>query len=409
MHAFKPPIQSAEEMAAMSRMDLSQYPLFKDFSPAQTQEILSFSTILQINPDEVLIESGKSNDTLYLLIKGELNIILENKGTEVAIPVTSGECLGEMSLVMEQPTSAKVLAHTTCRVLCIPDHVFWDKIMIRKGVRNMMSMMASRLRRTNHALLREVEEQIQYKHLEKELETAGKIQSSMVPNGSKLLPNRPSIDAYAMTKQAREVGGDFFDAIPVEEEHVYLAIGDVSGKGMPAALFMMRAFTSLRMLMSNSDNFIEVMPAVNKMLALNNDDMMFVSIFTAVLNVHTGVLRYVNGGHNPPFISLGGEKYVPLEVEKSPLVGVLEDAHFKVGQITLQPGDSMLLYTDGITEAMNAQSLMFDTDGTQAVLNTRAYSSMEELVKAVEKNVEEFVGDAPQHDDFTMLAFRYLG
>ncbi|MCB0851739.1 MAG: SpoIIE family protein phosphatase, partial [Bacteroidetes bacterium] len=399
-------IHSASQLISELESGLANYDLFKDFTHEQVRKILQSSTIKQIDPGEVLIESNQSNDTLYLLITGELRIILEKGDTEISIPIHEGECLGEMSIVMERPTSAMVIGHETSQILCIPDYVFWEQIMIRKGVRNMMSMMASRLQRTNHALIREVEEQIKYKHLEKELETAGKIQASMVPNGSELLPNHPEIDAFAMSKQAREVGGDFYDALALDDERIYIAIGDVSGKGMPAALFMMRTFTSLRMLISNNPNFDEVMPSVNDLLARNNEDMMFVSIFAGVLNIRTGLLQYVNGGHNPPFVSLEGGVYYALDVNKSPLVGIMENARFEVGEIQLQPGDSLLLYTDGITEAMNSQSLMFDMERTQSVLNGRQYESMKEMVQALEEAIEAFVGEAPQHDDFTIMGLR---
>ena len=248
--------------------EVSKYPIFNGFDLEQIQEILGLSELKEVAPGDILIHPGRANDTFYLLVKGELRVILENEGAEISVPIHPGECLGEMSIVMERQTSAQAIGHQPSLVLCISENVLWDEIlMTRKGIRNLMFLMASRLRRTNQALFKEIEEQLKYKAIEKEMETAGKIQSSIVPDGSKLLDACSAIDAYAMTNQAREVGGDFFDAMLLDDEHIYFAIGDVSGKGTPAALFMMRTFTSLRMLITSKSRFEDVIPAVNKMLA----------------------------------------------------------------------------------------------------------------------------------------------
>jgi len=270
-------------------------------------------------------------------------------------------------------------------------------------------MMASRQLKTNHALIREVEEQLKYQLLEKELETAGKIQTNIIPNGEDLFPNRPEIDAYGLMKQAREVGGDFYDALVLDEDHIYIAIGDVSGKGMPAALFMVRTFTSLRLLINNNPGFENVVPSVNNWLAKNNKDMMFASIFAGVLNTRTGLFRYVNGGHNPPFVSLNGGNYKLLPLPKGTLVGIRDQSPFPISKLKLKPGDSILLYTDGITEAMRADRTMFEVGRMRKVLNQGNRGSMKDLVRSLDARVEAFVDRAPQFDDFTIFAIRYLG
>lgn len=394
----------------MFETGLSKFPIFKGFTPEQIREILDSSELREVNQGDVLIEPGQPNTTLYLVVKGELQIVLEKDEGQVSIPIQTGECLGEMSIVMGEPTSALAIAHLPSLILCIPEHSFWDQIMMNpQGGRNLLRMMASRLTRANLALMKRVKEQLRYQHIEKELETAGKIQSSIVPDGTRLLPNSPEVEAFAIMDQAREVGGDFFDAIALDDEHVFLAIGDVSGKGMPASLFMTRTFTSLRMLISNNPEFKDVIPSLNDMLVRKNKDMMFVSIFAGVLNVRTGVLRYVNGGHNPPFASRNGKEYLPLDVKIAPLVGILEQAQFPITTLQLHPGDSLVLYTDGIPEAMNEESQMFEMDQIQQVLNRHKSNSMQALVQLLEEAVENFVGEAPQHDDFTALAIRYLG
>lgn len=389
---------------------LSHYKLFSGFTAEDIAQIVRFSSIRHLQPGEVLIASGTQNHTLYLIMDGEIRVILEKDETRVSIPIETGECIGEMSLVMGRPTSAWALSHTQSRVLAISEEIFWSNLAVtRQGVKNLMSLMAERLHRNNNALIHEIEEQLKYKQLENDLETAGKIQSNIVPDGTHLFPNRPEIEVYALMKQAREVGGDFYDAAVLDADHIYFAIGDATGKGMPASLFMMRTFTSLRWLVSDRPNFEEVLPTLNNMLVKNNEDMMFVSIWTGILDVRTGLLRFVNGGHNPPFVKHGNGTFKLLQRPHGPIVGVLEEAQYEVVEIALSPGDTIFLYTDGLPEAYNPEHVAFETDGIEKALNSMDHPSMKNLISFMDRQVEAFVQDAPTHDDMTMLALRYLG
>lgn len=393
-------------------IDLRSFSIFEGFATEQIQTILEHSTIRHLEPREILIQPDVTNDTLYLIVEGQLSIVVENGGSKVAFPIGPGECLGEISLVLSRPTSALAVSQGPSTVLCIPEQLFWEKVALNKqGIRNLIATMAGRLRRANYALIEEIEEQLKYKHLEKELETAGKIQSGIVPNGRNLLHQCHEIDAFAFIKQAREVGGDFYDAILLDEEHIYFAIGDVSGKGMPAALFMMRIFTSLRMLINNTPQVDRVITHVNDLLAKNNNDMMFVTLFAGILNTRTGKLEYVNAGHNAPFIinHSAEEKVQTLNKRNGPLLGVIEKAKFSLGELALQPGDALLLYTDGVSEAMNIQDEMFGMERMEQVLRTTTTHSMVDLSKSLEQELDQFVGEADQYDDFTVLALRYLG
>ena len=389
---------------------ISNFSLFHGFTQEEVWQIIASGKVVQLTPGEVLISPGTSNDTLYLLIDGELRVVLEKDRVEVSIPILPGECLGEMSLVAGGPTSALAVAHHLSRVLFISDDTFWNQLAAtRHGVRNLLGMMAVRLQRNNDELIKKVEEQLKYQLLEKELETAGKIQSHIVPDGRNLFPNRPEVDAYALISQAREVGGDFYDALVLDEDHIYVAIGDVSGKGMPAALFMMRIFTSMRLLINNNTRFEDVIPSVNGMLVRDNEDMMFVSIFAGVLNTRTGVFRYVNAGHNPPFAALGGGNFKLLKLPKGTVLGISDQAKFPVTELKLLPGDSLLLYTDGISEATNPDRVMFGVDRTQNTLNEEHHESMNALVQSLKGAVEAFVHNAPQHDDYTLFGLRFHG
>lgn len=389
---------------------VAQHELFRGFSEEVIELVIGQSKIKQLQTDEVLIHPGTTNNSLFLVLDGELRVILEKANTKVSIPIQPGECLGEMSLIEELPTSATAVCHCASRVLVITEDVFWTHLAIsRQGVKNLVGMMSQRLHRNNQALIKEIEEQLKYKQLEKDFETAGKIQANIVPNGARLFPQYPEIDVYAHTKQARAVGGDFYDALVLDQDRIYLAIGDATGKGMPAALFMMRAFTSLRYLVSNCADLAEVLPALNKSLLKKNDDMMFVSLWVGVLDLKTGILHYANGGHHPPFAALNGKPFETLPLPNGPIVGVVEEAQFEVATLQIEHGDTLFLYTDGLPEAYDMNQVTFDTERIETSLNNLDGSSMKSLVCGMEEEVATFVNGAPTHDDLTMLAFRYLG
>lgn len=389
---------------------VAQQELFRGFPEEVIRLVVKQSKIRQLKAGEILIHPGTTNNSLFLVLDGELRVIVEKEGTQVSIPIHPGECLGEMSLIEERPTSATAVCHHASRVLIIQEDVFWSHLAIsRQGVKNLMGIMAQRLHRNNQALIKEMEEQLKYKQLEKDFQTAGNIQANIVPNGAHLFPQRPEIEVYARTQQARAVGGDFYDAIALDQDRIYLAIGDATGKGMPAALFMMRTFTSLRFLVSNCPDFAEVLPALNKTLLKKNDDMMFVSLWAGILDLSTGILEYVNGGHHPPFAALKGGAFQPLMVPKGPIVGVVEEAPFEVATLAMAPGDTLFLYTDGLPEAYNRKHEAFEIERIEASLNSLQQASMKSLVCDLEAQVAAFVKGAPTHDDLTMMAFRYVG
>ncbi len=390
---------------------LGSYDLFKGLEPEVVQYIFESSTLLELEPGDVLIQPGVPNENLYLLLDGNLEVVLEKDDTQIPIPISPGECLGEMSLIMRRPTSAMARAGEASRVLLIPGEVFWQKMTVnRQGIRNLMDMMARRLERTNLALIRGVEKQLKYQHLEKELATAGKIQANMVPDGSGLFPNKPEVEAFGMIRQARVVGGDFFDALALDPEHIYFAIGDVSGKGMPASLLMARTFTSLRHHVSDNPDFGAVFSTVNRLLCRNNKDLMFVSAFGGVLNLRTGILQFTNAGHNPPLAALGGSsEFQSMDLPHGTILGVLEDGHYQLGKAQLQPGDTLVLYTDGLSEATREDKEMFGERRAIDYLNRARPSRMEDLVKGLEGEVMQFLDGASLNDDLTILALKYIG
>jgi phosphoserine phosphatase RsbU/P len=259
-------------------------------------------------------------------------------------------------------------------------------------------------------------QQVLYEQLLKELEAAHSIQTSILPKRQPLFPNHPQVDVHGVMLPAKEVGGDFFDAFALDCDRIFITVGDVSGKGIPAALFMIRTLTLLRISLTNADLsepklLGKLVEEINRLLCEGNDSCMFVTLFAGLLDVKTGLVTYVNGGHNPPFLSCSGAAFDCLAMPRGTLLGVFDEGiYFEAAEFRLIPGDALVLYTDGITEAEREPGDFFQVEGALAVLRAlpeacTAAMMVDDLAKAA----LDFTGDAPQSDDVTVLALRYLG
>jgi sigma-B regulation protein RsbU (phosphoserine phosphatase) len=249
---------------------------------------------------------------------------------------------------------------------------------------------------------------IQYVSSEKErigveLNIAAHIQTSMLPGVFPPFPHRTEFDIYAEMHPAKEVGGDFYDFFFIDPNRVMTLIADVSGKGVPAALFMVIAKTLLKNQGQTGNPLDEVFSAVNNQLCENNEANMFVTVFACVLDLRDGRLRYANAGHNRPLISRSGGGYEFLELKRGLPLGVEENFPYKSSEITLSPGDRLYLYTDGVNEAENSQGEQF---GNQRLLDTaNRYRDLpiKEFDLAFRASLSEFVNGAEQSDDITTL------
>jgi sigma-B regulation protein RsbU (phosphoserine phosphatase) len=245
--------------------------------------------------------------------------------------------------------------------------------------------------------------------MEHELGLAARIQQSLLPVTFPPLSGRGDFDLHAEMTPAKAVGGDLFDFSLLDEDHLAFVIGDVSGKGAPAAIFMAMTQTLLRGATRQRMSPGECLDHVNQTLAAHNPRSMFVTIFYAILDLRTGELQYANGGHDSPYVvSAGGCAALPSK-ERSLMVGIMEEAKYETERHTIQPGEMLLAYTDGVTEAMNAQDEFFGSQRLEACLRTHAAAGAQELVAGVQAAVGEFADGAPQADDITILALRYRG
>ena len=248
--------------------------------------------------------------------------------------------------------------------------------------------------------------------VESELQIARHIQSSMLPRIFPPFPERKEFNLHAVMEPAREVGGDFYDFFFITPEKLCLVIGDVSGKGIPAALFMVIAKALLRMEAMNDIPPEQILTRVNNHLCPDNPESMFVTVFCAVLDTATGTLQCANAGHNPPLTVRAGSTGAQVEamdVSHNLVLGVMPDIDYKPDRCALGKGDIVVLYTDGITEAMDPDSNQFTEQRLKQIVADSHDTEMSVLVKKVQSAVEEFANGAEQSDDITMLALRYKG
>lgn len=243
---------------------------------------------------------------------------------------------------------------------------------------------------------------------EAELNIASKIQQDMLPCIFPAFPDRAQFDIYASMQPAKEVGGDFYDFFLVDDDTLVIVMADVSGKGVPAALFMVIAKTLLKNNAQYGKSPKEVFETVNNLLCENNEAAMFVTAFMGYLDIPTGRFTFVNAGHNPPLIR-SGEKFDWLNAKAGFVLAGMEDMFYKQHEITLQPGDELFLYTDGVTEAVNNEKSLFGDPHLLETVNANLNLPLKEFTVSIKREIDKFAEGAEQADDITMLALRYKG
>ena len=239
-----------------------------------------------------------------------------------------------------------------------------------------------------------------------ELNVATKIQADMLPSIFPAFPERNDMDIFASMDPAKEVGGDFYDLFMVDDDHLAVVMADVSGKGVPAALFMVIAKTLIKNHLQNKEPVNEALINANNQLCEGNDEGYFVTTWAAVIDLKTGDVEFADAGHELPLVihtdgSVEGFK----PTKKRPPLATMEDLQFLLDRFNLAPGDKLFLYTDGVPEATNAENELYGMDRLKAVLEKNCKATPKEILVAVRADVDAFVGDAPQFDDLTMLAF----
>lgn len=242
-----------------------------------------------------------------------------------------------------------------------------------------------------------------------ELNIANQIQSSVLPNTFPAFPDRAEFDIYAMMNPAKEVGGDFYDFFFVDDNHFAMVMADVSGKGVPAALFMMAAKNLLKSGALTMPSPKAVLEHVNRQLCENNDVEMFVTVWLGIMELSTGKLLAANAGHEYPAIRRKDGSWELYKDKHGFVLAGMETSKYKEYELNFQPGDKLFLYTDGVTEATNSDNALFGTERMLAALNAAPTAAPMELLHSVRRDIDGFVKEAPQFDDITMLCFELKG
>ena len=243
----------------------------------------------------------------------------------------------------------------------------------------------------------------------KELSTARQIQSSVLPHIFPPFPERREIDLYASMDPARDVGGDFYDFFFIDEDHLCLVIADVSGKGIPAALFMMFAKRIIEDFARIEHSASEILKKTNDLLCDNNQADMFVTVWLGILEISTGRMLAANAGHEYPVIKKAGGLFKLYKDKHGFVIGGMEGIRYKEYVLQMSPGDKLFVYTDGVPEATAAGGEMFGVERMVVTLNSCANGSPDDIIRKVRSDVDAFVGEAEQFDDMTMMCLEYKG
>ena len=278
----------------------------------------------------------------------------------------------------------------------------------RAGILCVLYLICSTLSKRTHSLLVKQAEAVgETERISAELDVANHIQTSMLPNFFPAFPEREEFDIYASMTPAKEVGGDFYDFFMVDERHLAIVIADVSGKGVPAALFMMIGKTLIKDHTQSDRDLGEIFTQVNELLCESNSEGLFITAFEGVLDLETGEFVYVNAGHEMPFVYKSGGGFKPCKISAGFVLAGMEDIKYRAGSMMLEPGDKIFQYTDGVTEATNINNELYGMERLSTILNKVKDKSPQAILPAVKQDIDEFVGEAAQFDDITMLCLEY--
>ena len=264
------------------------------------------------------------------------------------------------------------------------------------------------LRRKTRILERRHQEAVNKERLETELKTATRIQQSMLPHDFPPFPERKEFDIFASMTPARDVGGDFYDFFMIDDDHLCLVMADVSGKGIPAALYMMVSKIILQSCARLGQSAAAILNKTNEAMCSNNQVDMFVTVWLGILEISTGRITAANAGHEYPALMRGGQ-FSLLKVKHGLVIGGMEGMRYHEYEIALKPGDKLFLYTDGVPEATDRDNNMFGTGRMIESLNANPAATPRETLKNVHSAVNSFVNEAEQFDDLTMLCITYNG
>jgi len=381
--------------------------LFRDADPREVEETLGGLDVLALPAGTPILRRGEANGDVFILLSGKVIVQMgDDPSPETAIEIGAGECIGELSAIDGQPVTALVIAATGVRLLKLDRDTFWNRVMLMRGVgANLMRTLSERMRRSNEKALASQRQGLELQHLRKELEVARQLQASMLPLQRPIFPGRADIEVCGFMEPTSRVGGDLFDAFFVDDRTLFVCVGDVSGHGIAAALFMVRVIGLLRVLAMESASPEKILETLNDRLCIGNDANLFVTLFCGFLDVPSGRLVYSNGGHCAPMVcEAQGAAMLPLP--KGALVGAASGRHYSALERILEPGETLLCYTDGVTEAEDKSGVPFAEQGCLEILGKGVATPLPALLDSLYEKVVGHCGSRLLADDCTMLAVR---
>lgn len=384
---------------------ISQFEVFRGVPYQLVEDAIAACRIVSYPDGQVLLRPGERGDALVFVLAGRLRVHLDAPDSANFFTIGAGDFTGELAVIDGKPVSAYVVADSGLRVMLVDAETLFRRLLTVPEVnRNFMTAYSERVRGTSVHVI----EQLRAEMAHRESQSAQRIQAAVLPQGAALLPARSEVDCAASLRPAREVGGDFYDAFLLDRTRLFVAIGDVSGTGLPTALGVARTLACLRR-EAASGTLPEAIGRVNRALCEGNEAGLAVSLFCAVLDTATGRLAYLSAGHPAPALARGDGLFRPLEVARNPVVGVVGNAAYSGGEVELAPGSALVLRTDGASDAQTWGREAFGDARLLEALNDADDRSAHALIEDTMAAIDRFVGDAPQSDDITLLALRYRG
>ncbi|HXP31982.1 MAG TPA: SpoIIE family protein phosphatase [Stellaceae bacterium] len=436
----------ADTVDALSFVPLiREHPIFAGLPEAALRDLVGAGSLVTVEADQALVRQGEESDAVFLLLTGEAQIFVETSYGPVDLaPLASGGLFGEIGAFAGLPRTATVRAKSPVRALRIErDYVLGLGRQYPDLLLSVIGQLGQRTGTINRAigfytqalaalerhdfdpsildaLLRPVPELLNFAQTfrrmaeqiilrraqHEEMANAAAIQRAMLPSALPPESCGGRVAIHAEMRPAREVGGDLYDYFLIDPDRLAVVIGDVSGKGVPAALFMAITRTVMRVVLREGGDLATAVGRANEILSAENSESMFATLFCGVLDLAGGAFTYCNCGHNPPYLLRADGAREPLLLTGLPLAA-MPGVTYKTRALALRPGERIVLFTDGITEAANAAGEQYDEPRLEAAIEALRQASAGEMVRDIIGRVDEFVAGAPQFDDMTCLVLDY--
>jgi sigma-B regulation protein RsbU (phosphoserine phosphatase) len=407
----------------MKELLLGQIPLFRELSQTELEHLTNTLRVRKLAHETVLFKEGEVSDHFYIIIDGQMEIIKALGTTEERLIALRGpgEFIGELSLVNPDGLRMASVRSQGIAKLWEMTHADFDDLLHRhpKLSYKIVTVLSSRLTSAHDATIEDLKEKnrklteayeelqaaqvqiIEKEILERELQMASEIQMSILPQE---VPELQGFDFGVCFDPARAIGGDFFDFVPLDSETVGIFIGDVADKGVPSALFMAQIHALLYAEATRGVAPTEVLRRVNRILMRMNEKNLFATVIYGLLHSNTREFTYARAGHDLPIIGGKNGEAQMVPHGQGQLLGILEDPIFDEQTITIAPGSTLLLYTDGMTDCRNSKGEIFGIENLTTEIGALNETPTQNLCSNLLKTIKDYQGDAPQDDDITLVA-----